>query len=66
MLIPINLATDRSGSQLPPQFAQFGTDEVVLVELQGALDVVGPMAGQTVGKLEIEGDSVRPCIHTES
>lgn len=47
------------GGALPPQFAQFGTDEVVLLELQGSLDVAGSKEGQHVGKLSIDNTTVR-------
>ncbi|KAL6301356.1 Ctf8-domain-containing protein [Sparassis latifolia] len=57
MIIPINLDTvplSPLGSKFPPQLAQFGTDEVVLIELQGALDVEGDRQGETVGTLRID------------
>lgn len=61
MIIPINLFNQGSsvGGALPPQFAQFGTDEVVLLELQGSLDVAGSKEGQHVGKLSIDNTTVR-------
>ena len=63
MIIPINLSDSGTSTStahsLPSQFAQFGTDEVVLIELQGALDVEGNKEGQVVGKLSIDDNTVR-------
>ena len=60
MIIPVNVNIAGSSSRaLPPQFAQYGTDEVVLVELQGALEVEGESGDQFVGKLTVDSDSVR-------
>ncbi len=66
MIIPINIAIPGPSTvrQLPPQFAQFGTGEVVLVELQGALEVDGDLKDQVVGKLSVDIETVsliRPC-----
>ena len=59
MIIPINVSPPGSSSaSLPPQFAQFGTDEVVLVEMQGALEVEGDSKGQHVGKLTVDPETV--------
>lgn len=59
MIIPINVAAAGSSTcRLPPQFAQFGTNEVVLVEMQGALDVEGDSNGQFVGKLMVDSETV--------
>ena len=59
MIIPINIAVSGSSSQpLPPQFAQFGTDELVLIEMQGKLEVEGDMNGQYVGKLTVDPGTV--------
>lgn len=66
MLIPINVAIpDPSSAQrkkLPPQLVQFGTDELVLIDLQGALDVEGNKDGQLVGKLRIDPATVRALV----
>ena len=60
MIVPIEVAlAEGSERKLPPQFVQFGTDEVVLVELQGALDIEGGMKGQFVGKLTVDDETVR-------
>ena len=59
MIVPITVSiAGSSDSRLPPQFAQFGADEVVLVEMQGALDVEGNPNGQMVGKLTIDTETV--------
>ncbi|KAH9887638.1 Ctf8-domain-containing protein [Cubamyces lactineus] len=66
MLIPINVAIpDPSSAQrkkLPPQLVQFGTDELVLIDLQGALDVEGNKDGQLVGKLRIDPATKKPTL----
>lgn len=59
MMIPINVAVAGPSSQhLLPQFAQFGTDELVLIEMQGALEVQGDCNGQVVGKLTVDNETV--------
>lgn len=61
MLVEINVNLSRLSSshrQLPPQLVQFGTDEIMLVELQGALEVEGNQDGQLVGKLRVDPSSV--------
>lgn len=59
MIIPVNIAiSGDSDRKLPPHFAQFGTDEVVLVELQGTLEVDGEMKDQFVGKLGVDAETV--------
>lgn len=66
MIIPINIAISRNGVPLPPQLARFGTDEVVLIELQGALEVEGETADHLVGKLDLESDPVsQGHLHSE-
>ena len=67
MLIPINIdlpgpSTPRR-PQLPPQLVQFGTDELLLIELQGALEVEGNADGQLVGKLEVDSATVSRPLH---
>ncbi|KAI0090997.1 Ctf8-domain-containing protein [Irpex rosettiformis] len=62
MIIPINIATSSAGPTLPPQLAKFGTDELVLIELQGSLDVEGEISGQLVGKLDLETDPKKPTL----
>ncbi|EKM58527.1 uncharacterized protein PHACADRAFT_140527 [Phanerochaete carnosa HHB-10118-sp] len=63
MIIPVNVnIAGSSSTPLPPQFAQYGTDEVVLVELQGELDVEGDTGGQFVGKLTIDNDTKKSTL----
>ncbi|KAI0695400.1 Ctf8-domain-containing protein [Cytidiella melzeri] len=62
MIVPINVAISAQGPTLPPQLAKFGTDELVLIELQGALEVEGQTAGQLVGKLDLETDPKKPTL----
>ena len=59
MLIPIhNKSETHTHPRLPPQLAQFGADELVLIEMQGALEVEGSKDGQLVGKLRIDPATV--------
>lgn len=65
MLIPITISqpgpssSENLSSLLPPQLAQFGTDELVLVELQGTLEPEGNSRGQVVGRLSVDVVAVR-------
>ena len=63
MIIPINLQPEPSASSsstctFPPALAQFGSEGLVLIELQGSLEVEGDNIGQTVGKLSVEASTV--------
>jgi hypothetical protein len=58
MLIPITRKPSESLYKLPPQLAKLGNDEIVLIELQGSLDVEGTPDGQLVGTLEIDPKTV--------
>ena len=63
MIIPINLHLEPSPSSsstctFPPALAQFGSEGLVLIELQGSLEVEGDNIGQTVGKLSAEASTV--------
>jgi hypothetical protein len=65
MIIPVTLKSARSNAtHLPPQLARLGSDEVVLIELQGSLTVetneVEDRDGQAVGTLHI--DEARPSV----
>ncbi|KAI0333364.1 hypothetical protein GY45DRAFT_1244918 [Cubamyces sp. BRFM 1775] len=66
MLVPVNVAIPGPSSapqrKLPPQLVQYGTDELVLIELQGALDVEGNKDGQLVGKLRIDPATKKPTL----
>ncbi|PIL36333.1 hypothetical protein GSI_00021 [Ganoderma sinense ZZ0214-1] len=66
MLIPINIdlpgpSTPRR-PHLPSQLVQFGTDELVLIELQGVLEVEGNRDGQLVGQLEVDSATKKPTL----
>lgn len=60
MIVPINISLSSSsdGNTFSPQLAQFGTEGLVLIELQGKLDVVGDSEGQTIGTLHIDDATV--------
>ncbi|KAI9059075.1 hypothetical protein FKP32DRAFT_1580677 [Trametes sanguinea] len=66
MLISVNVSLPGPSSlprrALPPQLVQFGTDELVLVELQGALEVEGSKDGQLVGKLRVDSATKKPTL----
>lgn len=65
MLIPINISSS-STLPLPPQLAKLGNDELVLIELQGTLDVECTASsdrdGQMVGKFKLEEGSVADIL----
>jgi chromosome transmission fidelity protein 8 len=58
MIVPVNIATSRTGLSFPPQLAKFGGEELVLIELQGTLEADRETAGQFVGKLDLDSDPV--------
>ena len=64
MLVAVNLKLSGPSSLAPPrlpsQLVQFGSEGLVLIELQGALEVEGAKDGQLVGKLRVEDNSVSP------
>jgi chromosome transmission fidelity protein 8 len=65
MIVPINIREPSpSAIKLPSHLAKLGSDEIVLLELQGSLQVesVSDSArdGQMVGKLHIDNSSVSP------
>jgi hypothetical protein len=59
MLIQITKTPSKSSHKLPPQLAKLGNDEIVLIELQGSLEVEGVQDGQLVGTLKIDPKTVR-------
>ncbi|TFK83324.1 hypothetical protein K466DRAFT_266811 [Polyporus arcularius HHB13444] len=66
MLIDINVNLPGPSSPkrrpLPPQIVQFGTEELVLIELQGALEVDGNKDGQLVGNLRVDPNTKKPTM----
>ena len=61
MIIPVTLKPPSGdGRKLPPQLASLGSGELVLIELQGSLEVQGPTDSQFVGTLEIDPKTV--CV----
>ncbi|PCH42054.1 hypothetical protein WOLCODRAFT_101465 [Wolfiporia cocos MD-104 SS10] len=64
MIIPIGVAPSSSESNraFPPQLVQFGSDEYVLIELQGSLEVEGNKDGQVVGRLRVDEASKKPTL----
>lgn len=62
--MPISINFDLPGPsssqhrQLPPQLVQFGSEGLLLIELQGALEVEGDKNGQLVGKLCVDPATV--------
>ncbi|KAI8984809.1 Ctf8-domain-containing protein [Trametes punicea] len=66
MLIPVNVALPGPSCtprrKLPPQLVQFGTDELLLIELQGALEVEGDRDSQLVGKLRVDPTTTKPTL----
>ncbi len=63
MLIPITFNASESLEKLPPSLAKISHDEVVLIELQGALEIDSSRPnerdGKLVGTLSIDKDLVR-------
>jgi len=67
MFIPITIPSHSpSTSPLPPQIAKLGNDDLVLIELQGALDVEctenSERNGQVVGTFRFDEGSSKPTL----
>lgn len=66
MIIPVNIAISSAsdnGATFPPQLAQFGSEGLILIELQGKLDVAGENDGQIIGTLRVdEATVVTPSV----
>jgi len=61
MIIPITLKPPPDDARtLPPQLANLGNGDIVLIELQGSLEVQGSTDSQFVGTLEIDPKTV--CV----
>lgn len=60
MIIPINTpsATANNTSKFPPQLAKLGTEEIILIELQGSFQVEGDKSGQLAATLRFDGNEV--------
>ena len=59
MIIPITLKPPGDGDRkLPPQLADLGNGNLFLIELQGSLEVQGPIDSQIVGTLKIDPKTV--------
>lgn len=70
MLISVTLPSCSANPKLPSSLAKISHDEVVLIELQGSLDVESKHPternGQFVGKLKIDEATVSPSLWTDS
>jgi hypothetical protein len=55
MIIPLNLKGDSNSSSFPlhTSLARLGSDDLVLIELQGSLESEGDRGGQSVGELDL-------------
>jgi len=67
MLIPITLPSSSSPSpKLPPGLVKISHDEIILIELQGSLEVElnhpSERNGKLVGKLEIDEKTSKPTL----
>ncbi|RDB26118.1 Chromosome transmission fidelity protein 8 [Hypsizygus marmoreus] len=68
MIIPINIASSSSSSnpKLPPSLAKISHDEIVLIELQGSLEVEcnhpSERDGKFIGKLTIDESTNKPTL----
>jgi len=66
MIIPISVASQSSNRKLPPGLAKISHDEVVLIELQGSLEVectdISERDGKLVGKLKMDETTNRPTL----
>lgn len=65
MIIPVTLKPPSDdGRKLPPQLANLGNGDLVLIELQGSLEVQGSADSQFVGTLEIDPKTVCALLAT--
>lgn len=66
MIIPINVVSSSSNEKLPPGLANISHEEVVLIELQGSLEVectnITESDGKLIGKLKIDEVSNKPTL----
>ena len=65
MIIPITLKPPSDGGRkLPPQLADLGNGNLVLIELQGSLEIQGSTDSQPVGTLKIDPKTVCALLAT--
>jgi len=65
MIIPVTLKPPSDdGRKLPPQLANLGNGDLVLIELQGSLEAQGSADSQFVGTLEIDPKTVCALLAT--
>ena len=59
MIIPINITetSERPLTKFPPQLAKLGSNEFILIELQGSFHVEGDAAGQLAARLRLDNVS---------
>lgn len=66
MIIPIRVASSSPNPKLPPGLAKISHDEIILVELQGALEVEynhpSERDGKPVGKLKFDEATVSRAV----
>lgn len=64
MIIPLTIDSHSPHPKLPPGLAKISHDEVVLIELQGSLEVecnhISERDGKFVGKLKIDDTKASP------
>jgi chromosome transmission fidelity protein 8 len=71
MLIPLTFPSSSNGvyPKLPPTIAKVSHDEIVLIELQGVLEITGSekdKEGQLVGMLTVDEGLVSPPSSPET
>ena len=66
MIIPINnpAHSKKPESRFPPQLAKLGTDEIILIELQGSFQVEGDSSGQLAARLNLDNVSNMGILNT--
>ena len=59
MIIPINTtgSSEKSLTKFPPQLAKLGSDELILIELQGSFHIEGDASGQLAARLRLDNVS---------
>ncbi|KAF9514594.1 hypothetical protein BS47DRAFT_1294919 [Hydnum rufescens UP504] len=63
MIIPLDITQSaRDYPPLPPHLISLGSDEVLIVELQGSLTTQGDTSGQPVGTLVIDSQTNKPTL----